>query len=57
VGNLAAEGVAALSGWLSGSTPNVLTTAVVNGVLCGGLAGAVSGSLTDLVARFCGLVD
>jgi hypothetical protein len=26
-------------------------------MLCGGLAGAVSGSLTDLVARFCGLTD
>jgi hypothetical protein len=57
VGSLAAQGVTTLSGWLSGSTPDLLVTAAVNGVLCGGLAGAVSGSLTDLVARFSGLVD
>ena len=57
VGNLTAQGATTLSGWLSGSTPNLLVTAAVSGVLCGGLAGAVSGSLTDLVARFCGLAD
>jgi serine/threonine protein kinase len=57
VGSLTAHGATSLSGWLSGSTPNLLVTAAVSGVLCGGLAGAVSGSLTDLVARFSGLVD
>jgi hypothetical protein len=57
VGSLTAHGATSLSGWLSGSTPNLLITAAVSGVLCGGLAGAVSGSLTDLVARFSGLVD
>jgi serine/threonine protein kinase len=57
VGSLLAQGITALSGWFSGSTPNLLVTAAVSGMLCGGLAGAVSGSLTDLVARFCGLVD
>jgi len=57
VGNLASQGVTTLSGWLSGSAPNLLVTAGLTGVLCGGLAGAVSGSLTDLVARFSGLVD
>lgn len=57
VGSLTAQGATTLSGWLSGSTPNLLVTAAISGVLGGGLAGAVSGSLTDLVARFCGLVD
>ncbi len=57
VGSLTAQGITYLSGWLSGSTPNLLVTASVSGALCGGLAGAVSGSLTDLVARLCGLAD
>ncbi|MEE4609308.1 MAG: hypothetical protein V2L15_10510 [Desulfobacteraceae bacterium] len=57
VGSLTAQGATTLSGWLSGSTPNLLLTAAVGGMVCGGLAGAVSGSLTDLVARFCGLGD
>ena len=57
VGLLAAEGASSLAGWLSGSTPSFLVTAGVSGALCGGLAGAVSGSFADLVARFSGLID
>lgn len=57
VGDLTAQGVTMLSGWLSGSAPNLMITAAVSGILGGGLAGALSGTLTDLVARLCGLAD
>ena len=61
VGSLVAQGADLLTGWilglLSSSAPDLLIVALVSGALCGGLAGAVSGVLTDLVARFSGLVD
>jgi serine/threonine protein kinase len=56
-GSLAAQAAASLAGWLFGSTPGHLVSAAVSGALCGALGGSVAGSLTDLVARFTGLVD
>jgi hypothetical protein len=57
IGGLAAQGATSLAGWLSAGSPSLLLTAAIGGALCGGLGGAVSGCLTDVVARLSGLVD
>ncbi|HEX7975931.1 MAG TPA: hypothetical protein VF498_16100, partial [Anaerolineales bacterium] len=57
LGHLAHQVAGALSSWVGGPSGSLVLDWAIAGALGGAFGGAIAGTLTDLFARFSGLVD